>query len=703
MKRGLFYPELTLGAEALSYARHKEIRDFFCELIHQRGFPLHVANLWNALYFSWDLEEQGYVAATVNLNRIPQRQMNERDFALPIGGFTRVLTPTKVGELWAEVVYKEWAHPEVGAEWMLDRLSGAPAAPEEFAGEPVAVARERLVLDLNAFGAGFNEITSKQYQRLLDRGRWLDEHGHLVMEAIYSQEEADLEDLDHYAQYLLANHREGLLAFCFREEPSEEELRIALLRSLDAVREIASDCGDLACWRGKYFFDRSDFEQQCRDEGVDTILGADDLNCIFKSLVRPSRWRNVVYNAIGPRILEFLRRRGDFTEEEQAIVRGPAYTTAVCHANAYVRNRILAEAPDGLLPDNLHTANLHLRLDDDRQAGGIWRCERVDGHTSLTLVPPTFPLGLGYSEVCPETEFTEPELDPVPTSMQGFRVTLTKRDINLGRLRLPERIVGTLGAHSEIQLRLRYGEECDNQNVRFEPEARMLTDIAWPFDFFPGLILHCNVESGGAVVKARAKELTQPVTIEDFEIRYEFKERVYRRETSEQQLPKEEFKSAPTLNDLIHRAFRNRGRPTEDGARALMSTEIISAILGPDWRPDESRPITIALQRLGLEYRGGEYIWRPRITRRTSVFDRAMLAAYGEEQPRHRLLSIVRRHWVPMHLRRLATWQERPGLLKVETYAEARRNNGLHGVLPPMLPPGYTWVEPHERGSPEEL
>jgi hypothetical protein len=660
---------------------------------------LHVANLWNALYFSWDLEQRGYVAGAINPDRIPQRRMNERDFALPIGGFARVLTQTKAGELWAEVVYKEWAHPEVSETWVPRWISGAPAAPDEFAGEQVAVARERLVLDLDAFGPGFNDVTPKQYQRLLERRRWLDGHGHLVTEAMYPPEEADLDDLDFYARYLLDEHRDGLLAFCFREELGEEELIEALLRSLDSVREIASSADALASWRDKYFFDRPAFKRRCADEGMDSLFGADDLRSIFRCLAHPPKRRNASYTATGPQILELFDRRGDLEEEERALVRGPAYATAVCHANAYVRERLLHEAPEGLLSDGRH-----LRLDDDRQAGGIWRCEQVEGKSSLAGIPPTVPLHLGYGETSPKDGLdpNESEPEPVPTTVQGFRVALTGRDLDSGRLRLPDRVARTLGNGRELALRLRHDGYEDDQGVVLESGARALTGVVWPLSSFPGLLLWCNVERGGTVVKARSKKLPQSMTVDDgVELDHEFDEAVYRRET-QARLPKEEIRKAFTITDLIYRAFRLHGRTTEDGGRALTAAEVVDAILGTGWQPEESRPVVAALVRMDLELREGEYICRPRITRRTSASDRALLADYGEAQPQGKLPSIVRRYLVQMHLRRLRGKHKSPSGGKASGYAEARSKFGFQGVLPATLPSGYTWVAPHERGGHEE-
>jgi hypothetical protein len=391
-------------------------------------------------------------------------------------------------------------------------------------------------------------------------------------------------------------------------------------------------------------------------------------------------------------------RHGDFDEEEQALVRGPAYATAVCYANAYVRDRLLDEAPKGLLADGRH-----LRLDDDRQVGGIWRCERIEGNSSLTGIPPTIPLHLGYNEAnpnsAPNPDETEPE--PVPTTVQGFRVALTGRDLALGRLRLPDRITHILGKRRKFTLRLRHDEDQDDQDVDLETRGRALTGIVWPLSCFPGLLLWCNVERGGTVLKARSRKLARPAKVNGIDLDYEFDEAVYRRET-EARLPDKEIKRAPTLTDLIHRAFRSRGRALENGGRALTAAQVVTAVLGPGWKPGEAKSVLTALQLLNLERRAEEYVWRPRLTRRTSVSDRALLAAYGEQQPDRRLPSIIRRHPVLMHLRRLKGKHKYPSRDKMNSYASARLKFGLQGVLPPTLPLGYTWVEPHERGGREE-
>ena len=441
MEQGIFYPELTLGAKAreLSHNRGLELQQFLVAVIKQRSCPLHLANLWNALYFNYDLGYRGFRADHLEQKRIPTRTAKARDWSLPVGGFVRVHTEAACGDLLGEVIYKEGAHPLLQADgWLDPALSGAPATlSETVADQLVSIVRERFVLDLAAFGADGNDVTPSQYERLCRKELWLDVHGHLLMEAMYTPDEAELEDLDYYANYLLKEHREGLLAFCFVEDLPEDELREALLRSFDAVRELALGSRELGCWRGKYFFARADYQARLDNPGQ--VLGAGDLRTIFRGLARVPPGEDRCYSPIGSRILEVLER-GGLDDEEESLVRGCHYVTAVCHANAFVGETLAGEQKKGILREGVH-----LRLDDDWQGGGIWRAERVEDSSlySLKSVPALIPMRLGYAEslgVAEATEtFTTVE-QPIASSQTGFRIPLTRRDRELGRLRLTPRL-----------------------------------------------------------------------------------------------------------------------------------------------------------------------------------------------------------------------------------------------------------------------
>ncbi|MBA3375633.1 MAG: hypothetical protein H0U00_07450 [Actinobacteria bacterium] len=551
---------------------------------------------------------------------------------------------------------------------------------------------ERFVLDLDAFGPDGNRITPKQYSRLLGRARWLDSRGHLLIEAVYTPEQAALEDVDYYVDYLLTNHREGLLAFCFREEPSDEDVREALLNSFAAVREIADGASDLSSWRAKYFFSTSSYERRVTESSG--ILGGGDLQTIYRGLTRVPSTSRRCYGAIGPRIIDLLEQDG-LDAEEEALIRGCAYTTAVVHANFYVAQKLAFEQRSGVLEDAVH-----VRLDDDWQAGGIWRAERVEDadHYSLKTLPATLPLGLGYSETAGvaaadvELAVAAPELGASQLSFTGY---LTKRDRALGRLQLTPEAAAAL-APGDVDVRLVHDSNRDGMSV--ERDGNHLYGIEWPWSCHPGIVLRCNIESGMSVVKVRTEPAVPPIRIDGAELRFQTNEAVYRHEMGLEELTAAEKRSAPSLTELIHCAFRTGGRD-RDGARELTLSELASIVLGPAWRPGDTRSIAEALAAMGLERDGAAYVWRARVTRRTRVADRSLLEAYGEARPGRRLARIVHRHSVPMHLRRLRGKHKRPHPDKVRTYGDARRQYGMHGVLIEELPPGYTWVEPHERGG----
>jgi hypothetical protein len=699
LEQGRFYPELTLGPGALSSDRHSQLQRFLVAVVHQRGHPLHLANLWNALYFNYDLGHWGFHLDQIQPQRMPTRSARARDVSLPVGGFLRVHTQAACADLVAEVIYKEGAHADVDEGWITPALSGAPATvAEEADGQRTATVRERFVLDLDAFGPDGNNITDTQYKRLCERARWVDEHGHLVMEATYTPESAGLDDLDYYAEYLLAEHRDGLLAFCFSEELNDDELREALLRSFDAVRELASSTRELCSWRGRYFFLSSAYAERLAHDGP---LGEADMRDLCRGVSHVPAGESLCYSAIGPRILELLERDG-LVASEKALLHGGSYAASVCYANSYIADALVREQPDGLL-----ASGVHVRLDDDWQAGGIWRAERVGDpqHYSLKTLPLMLPLHLGYSESDGQATVDESaaaDEQPLSSSQTGFKVALTQRDRALGRLRLTTTAAEAL-APGRVDVAIRHRE--DRSRTAVERDGAALYGIEYPWDFPPGIVLHCNVEAYGSVVRIRTVSVAPPIIASDgTSFDSDTNLALYEREMGITELPAKDKRSAPTLTELINRAFRLRGRSRDDGAHLLTLCELASVILGPGWRAVDTRPIVQALATMGLERIGAEYLWRPRVTRRTRSTDRSLLAAYGEAKARGRLARVVRRHLVPMHLRRFTEQSGRaPGEDKRRGYAQARQHYGMYGVLPEQLPPNCTWVVPHDRGGNAEV
>jgi len=686
---------LTQGSGELSYNRARELQDFLTAVVRKRGHPLHLANLWNALYFAYDLPYGGFHADQINPERIPIRTAAKRNWSLPIGGFVRVHTETDSGDLVAEVVYKEGAHHSLEDDgWVSGALSGAPASEsDEFAGETVRIVRERFALDLEAFGPEGNKLKPKQFDRLCRKAHWLDEHGHLLIEAVYTPEEAELEDIDYYVDYLLREHRDGLLAYCFDVELSDEELREVLLRSFEAVRALALEGPELECWRGKYFFCRDDLWERIRDH--DCVLGKNDLDSIYRSLSRLPAREKCAYSLIGPRIVELLER-GGLDPGEEALLRGCNYATMVCFVNYYVSDELSRDQAKGVLP-----SGIHLRLDDDWQQGGIWRAELVSDPLtySLKAISHDVPLGLGYAESVGAGGLADEfaiEAQPLAASQTHFRFALTLRDRELERLRLTREAESML-APGEIEVHLRCGDLREHYAARLE-EGK-LYGIRYPFDLHPGIVLDCKVEKDGSIVRVYTTLASGLVALDGTESEWETDISVYEREMRLTPLEQKDRGEAPTLRELVNRAFRTCGRKRDDGSRALSFSDLAQVIFGLAWTLEQARPLAVVLETMGLERDGAEYIWHPRVTRHTRSSDRSLLEAYGESMPTGRIRHSVRRHMVRMHLRANDELYYRTSREKRRDYAEARRQYGVHSILPEELPEGCTWVKPHTRGG----
>lgn len=135
---------------------------------------------------------------------------------------------------------------------------------------------------------------------------------------------------------------------------------------------------------------------------------------------------------------------------------------------------------------------------------------------------------------------------------------LTLRDRALGRLRLPVAAAHAL-ASGVIDVAIKHGETRDRHQA--ERDGSTLYGIMYPWDLHPGIILYSNVEASGSVVRIRTEAVTPPLRASDgTRFDYETNLAVYEREMKLTELSRKEKLRAPTLTELIHRAFRLRGR-----------------------------------------------------------------------------------------------------------------------------------------------
>lgn len=316
---------------------------------------MHTTLAFNAVYFGYELGGDGYGGSPLCLDDFPVITFGECAPVLPVGAMVCVATGSD--PLYAEIVYREGAHPEVDVlgdvpAW----VSGAPAGAEG-PGRPGTDAeprrRELLVPDLHAFGPALS-LSPAQLHRLRTRGRWINEDGHVVVDVCYpSLQVARRDDLTAYADHLLTTAREQLLSpfvpvslASLVGGTHDDDLRAGLLGLLDTVRGVLNSSAVLRTW-GHYALTRASLADCWRDTGP---LGGDDLRSLVAAVERaattPARRRHglvaptTVYTAVGPRLRVFPGA------EER--LRGVRYAAAVCRANVALADVVQGDSEQGL-------------------------------------------------------------------------------------------------------------------------------------------------------------------------------------------------------------------------------------------------------------------------------------------------------------------------------------------------------------------
>lgn len=199
--RPLLTPAMTKGRAAVSDGERDRLRRYLEAVVSARSAPVHTAVAFNAVYFGYDLNGEGYGGSPLCLDDFPVITFGECVPALPVGAMVCVATGSD--PLYAEIVYKEGAHSAVGAYGeVLAWVSGAPAGAEG-PGNPGDSAtprrRELLVPDLHAFGPALS-LSPAQLHRLRTRRRWINEDGHVVVYVRYpSTDAARRDELTAYA------------------------------------------------------------------------------------------------------------------------------------------------------------------------------------------------------------------------------------------------------------------------------------------------------------------------------------------------------------------------------------------------------------------------------------------------------------------------------------------------------------------------
>ncbi|MFF3963023.1 hypothetical protein ACFYZI_15780 [Streptomyces griseorubiginosus] len=728
---------MTEGYDAVPDQERSRLRRYLEAVLAARPAPVHTTVAFNAVYFGYDLGGDGYGGSPLRLDDFPVITFGECAPALPVGAMVCVATGSD--PLYAEIVYREGAHPEVGAlgdvpAW----VSGAPAGAES-PGRPGADAaprrREMLVPDLHAFGPALS-LSPTQLHRLRMRGRWINEDGHVVVDVCYpSTEAARRDDLTAYADHLLTTAREQLLSpyvpvslAALVGGTHDEDLRAGLLGLLDTVRGVLQSSALLRTW-GHYAMTRSSLADCWRDTGP---LGGDDLRSLVAAVERaatPARRRHglvapiTVYTAVGPRL------RGFPGAAER--LRGAGYAAAVCRANIALADVVQGDSDQGLFENGSRVA-----LDDAFEGGGVWRSHHPGD--AETPGDPLAPAGRGWSSTLPALPEPEAELEPVDPPLADDALLGTGELLRSDALevvwRAPLRLAHLIdgwfplhqfvaeelchshGAHATLRLELDHnGEKLDEKEAVQDVTADLgddsgrLRGILWPGDFFPGLMLELRWLRGDTVIRLATTRLQGLVQAGDRVTGHCYDPRVLTREDVPGSSRYGDSALGLAPRQLVMRTVRRCGLLTLDG-HALMDRSVLpSTVYGRSPARSQAAALEAAVRELlaerllepafGSRDAWGQPHFPPRDGQRTIP-----LIGYRPARPR------VIRPWgggepdggglraaqfVAGHLRRL-----RPGCLPSDVQRAAFREHcrSLGKADGWELPYGYTFVTEHTRG-----
>jgi hypothetical protein len=579
------YLPASLVTDHLGSTELPAILEFLARAAAQRGGSLSVPVAWNCLALGYDLRTGQYSSEYLDWESLPVIALDDEIELLPTGALAALQTGG--GQVSCEIVHREGDHPLLGPDGHCPAwLSGAPAgldtAPRQLQDLPEGpiVVPERLVLDAFALGSG-----RRQSLRRLT-GRWLGAFGHLSVRTRYpSPEEAEMQEARLYASYLLTRQApllEAILAGTGLRPASpsrwaEAEVAEALLASLSRVDDLLTLAG-LVRWR----------EQAVHPEHYERFtagrltLTPDDVRAFALSSAKlvqaeagrraRSKVSSTAHVAIGP----YLRDRCGSRAEDQFT--GPAYPTTLASAQAWLTEYL--ESTGRIL--SVAGQQMHVRLDDAWQGGGIWRAEPVGDRNGRAVVLPTQPradsgrpvgsdldrvdlplaLGwLGFSEhlagadahvelgpdenrspdtkpdskrqVAPEPEDPAPRMTRSDDTTKTWTFVLTDRARRSGSLPvtlLVRDLMEELGLRGgPLQMTLSHPGTEIALGLRRQGVALVdsrLEGISWPGQMFTGLRLTASWSVDGYFIEVRSTPLAEPLDCDGIPLDYDFDEMV---------------------------------------------------------------------------------------------------------------------------------------------------------------------------------
>ncbi|MFF0298658.1 hypothetical protein ACFYSX_34440 [Kitasatospora sp. NPDC004622] len=614
------------GLDAVAVPDLDRLRRYLSALVSARRGPVHTTVAFNAVYFGYDLDGQGYGGSPLDPDAFPVVTLEESSPAIPVGAMVRIATGSH--PLYAEIVYKEGQHPAVSAlgdvpGWESGAPAGAVGVRSPFPGE-APVRRELLVPDTHAFGEALS-LSPAQLGRLRLQQRWLNQDGHVVVNACYPSHEAAGQDaLTAYADYLLSEARAQLLSPAVPVSfvdlvggDDDQLLRRALLRTLHLLQSVLATCESVRCW-GPYAMARTSLAAAWQDDGP---LGGGDMSTLASSLKLAGQatvrrrhgmpTATTVYTAIGPRLRTY--------PGAGPMLRGIDYAAAVCRANLAVADVVRRESENGLFDNGTRVC-----LDDAFESGGIWRSHRPGEDGSA--VDPLSPTGLGW-RAASEPPTTRPvaqpaaDPDPLPTGSavdepDPIPVDAPLGDTGLGQpellrvtdsevvWKLPLRLAHIMDGYlplrplvadelravirertAVVRLELSHpGGELDESEMVQDTvpdlggEQGRLSEIEWPLDFFPGIALLLQWPRGGQVIRATTVPLETPVTVDGLTIGHHYSKEVLTREHAPGSTRESDSPAALDERGLVMRAVRRCGLLTVDG-HALLDRSVLPTVV----------------------------------------------------------------------------------------------------------------------------
>ncbi|WP_437046325.1 hypothetical protein [Streptomyces sp. enrichment culture] len=744
-ERPLLTPAMTAGYVVVPEDERHRLRSYLEAVVAVRPAPVHAAVAFNAVYFGYDLDGDGYGGSPLSSDAFPVVKVGESTPVLPVGAMVCIATGSD--PLFAEIVYKEGAHPELGPLGEVPAwVSGAPAGAEGPGRPTDATAprrRERLVPDVNAFGPRLS-LSPAQLLRLRTRRRWIDEDGHLVIDVRHSSPEAvRCDDLTAYAEHLLTTARDQLLnpyvPVSLAELVSstrDDDLRTGLVGLLDTVRGVLHSSPALRTW-GHYAMTRDRLAAGLHDSGP---LGGDDLKSLVAAVehaATPAKRRFGLtsavteYTAVGPRLRTF--------PGAPDALRGVDYAAAVFRANLALADAVRGDSDRGLFENGAR-----ITLDDAFEGGGIWRSHHPGAAEPAS--DPLVPAGRGWTSSLAPAQSQGPEEEPEPEEgveptdqpladgpdlgrgellRDDAHVVVWRAPLRLAHLRSgwfplhPEAVRElrrSLGVVAGIRLELDHpgGEVAADsavQEVTAVPEGDgvRLAGITWPQDFYPGLMLDLRLPRGGAVIWLATTELDEPLRFGDRVTGHCFDPRVVTREDAPGSGRGGDTAVGLGPRALVLRTVRRCGLLTPDGHALQDRAALPRAAYGRRPARVQVAALMAAVAEL-FEERvleptvGSRDVWgQPHFPPRAGQ-PAIPLIAYrptrqrvirpwgGADEGGDKLRVL---HVVPGHLRRL-----RPGCSPSDVQRAAFRDycRRLGKADGWELPPGYTFVTEHTRG-----